>query len=260
MFQTDNPPICVNHPCGPIPNATNGEWQCHHEKGVEGEVCLLNCQDFFDPESSNVTVCADAKWHPDPTLMSCVTCKIPSPIANGHWKCQDFDDIPEYNYTARVCAIHCDFGYVHSGNNITTCSMTGLNTWSPDPGLSECQEIAPECEAPPDLPPHGHWECDEEMQSCSIGCEDGFALNDKVEIECGLEGWCSPNLGIACQPACEGLPSLVENGTWSCQNGESAPYVECALTCQNGTRMIGDGIVWCGLGQTWTGQDEICTG
>ena len=90
---------------------------------------------------------------------------------------------------------------------------------------------------------------------------DGFALNDKVEIQCRLEGWCSTNLGIACQPACNDLPSLVENGTWSCQDGESAaPYVECVLTCQNGTRMIGDGIVWCGLGQTWTGQDEICTG
>ena len=260
FFQSENPPVCLSHPCGPLPNATNGEWQCYHEKGVEGEVCVLSCQDFYDPESSNVTVCAASTWHPDPNLMACITCKIPSSIPNGEWKCQDFDDIPEYNYTARACALHCDFGYTHSGNNVTMCSLTGMNTWSPGPELAICEEIDPVCEAPPDaIPPHGHWECDEGLGSCSIGCEKGFALNEEVEAECGLTGWCSQDWGIGCQPACQDLPTLVENGTWSCENDVS-PYVECILSCHNGTRMIGDGFVWCGLGQSWTGEDDDCTG
>ena len=238
---------------------TDGVWECHHDRGVEGEVCSLKCDDFYDPESANTTVCAASQWHPDPTAMSCITCAIPSPPSHGHWNCQDFEDIPQYNYTARVCAVHCDLGYIHSGNNITICSMTGENTWSPDPQLSVCQEIIPECEAP-DLPPHGEWECGDSMDSCVMACQDGFAPGGHVEIGCGLEGgWCSADMGISCQPACTDLPVLVENGTWSCEEQE-APYTECVLDCNNGTRMVGDGLVSCGLGQLWTGEDDSCAG
>ena len=225
---------------------------------MEGEVCTLNCDDSYDPEAGDTTVCAASQWHPDPTAMSCITCKPPSPPDHGHWSCQDFDDIPQYNYTARVCAVYCDLGYTNTGNNITICSMTGENTWSPDPQLSICQEIIHECEAP-ELPPHGKWDCDETMESCQMSCEDGFAPGNDVEIGCSLFGdWCSADIAIACQPACMDLPVLVENGTWSCE-GQDAPYIECFLTCDNGTKRIGDGVVSCGLGQVWTGEDDFCT-
>ena len=90
-----------------------------------------------------------------------------------------------------------------------------------------------------------------------MACDDGFETSGEVEIGCGLESWCSADMGIACQPACMDLPALVENGTWSCEE-QLAPYVECFLNCDNGTRIIGDGIVSCGLGQVWTGEDDRC--
>ena len=263
-IQSDNPPTCVSHPCGQLQNVTNGEWKCHHAKEPEGEVCSLNCNEFWDPSSTNTTVCADSQWHPDPTLMSCITCKSPLSPLHGQWNCQSFNDIPQYNFTAKVCYLQCDIGYTHSGTNITICSMTGENTWNPDPQISSCERIVPECESPDWKPPHGNWDCDDSLETCVIACDNGFAtgITEDVEIGCGLDGdWCSADVGFSCQPACEDLPALVKNGTWSCEEEvEVGPYIECILKCDNGTRMLGDGLVSCGLGQVWTGQDDSCTG
>ncbi|XP_048458198.1 L-selectin-like [Rhincodon typus] len=226
-------PLCYVASC--TANSCSGHGQCVEE--INNYTCICN-DGFYGRDCEYVEQCTTLDV-PDQTTMSCTH-------PNGNFS---------FNST---CDFHCAAGFTLQGSRRLQCNATG--TWTatrPHCEVLRCGELEEH--------EQGFIKCSHPIgdfsynSTCDFSCAEGFELQGRDRLECGLSGeWSAPI------PSCEAKKctalEVPTHGFKKCSHpiGDFSYNSTCDFSCAEGFELQGSDRLECGVSGEWSAPIPSC--
>ncbi|PWA28849.1 hypothetical protein CCH79_00012875 [Gambusia affinis] len=240
---------CLPAPCLLPTNVSIPHLQINgRELTPVGGTITLSCPTGFYLQGSALAECQmGGSWSPSIITVSCevVMCEKPSPLLHG------IMEGDSYTYGDFVL-YSCLPGFDLKGDSIQTCQGDGA--WSGTQPV--CVASAHSCGPPPFVKNAQIQTGGANLQNVTYVCNEGHQLDGPKTLTCLANGtWSMPPPTCAEVRGCDS-PKQVLHGRVQEHNLSSGRALE--FLCDRGYSLVGDGLVMCMGGNTWSSTFPIC--